>query len=84
MFDKNDFKEKFRCWSEMNTDATLEDAKSFCDILIPFEYKESYTWLEEQSLAWFVWKKDMKEKMLTNLVNDEHETNSLEAKRNIM
>ncbi|KAB8039716.1 hypothetical protein GCL60_05495 [Silvanigrella paludirubra] len=84
MFDKNDFKEKFRCWSEMNVDATLDEAKSFCDILIPFEYKESYSWLEEQSLAWFIWKKDMKEKQLVNLANSEHEIESFETDRNIM
>lgn len=58
MFDKNDFKEKFRCWTELNPTASYEEAKLLCDILIPIDAKESFPWLEEQSLQWFLWKKE--------------------------
>lgn len=58
MFNKNDFKEQFRIWTEENPKASLEEAKKLCELLIPAEYKETYSWLEEQSLAWFAWKKE--------------------------
>ncbi len=58
MFNKNDFKERFRIWTEENPEASQEEAKKLCELLIPLEYKETYSWLEEQSLAWFAWKKE--------------------------
>ena len=51
MFDKNDFKEKFRSWTELNPNASYEEAKLLCDLLIPIDAKERYSWLEEQSLV---------------------------------
>ncbi|APJ03094.1 hypothetical protein [Silvanigrella aquatica] len=62
MFDKNDFKEKFRKWTELNPNASYEEAKLLCDILIPINAKEQYYWLEEQSIAWFLWKKETRAK----------------------
>ncbi|WGL59103.1 hypothetical protein QEJ31_11285 [Pigmentibacter sp. JX0631] len=59
MFDKNVFKEQFRLWTEENPNASCEEAKKFCEFLIPLEYKEKFNWLEEESLAWFAWKKEM-------------------------
>jgi hypothetical protein len=58
MFDKNEFKEKFRFWTELNPDANCEEAKLLCESLIPIEFRENYAWLEEQSIAWFLWKKE--------------------------
>ena len=86
MFDKNDFKEKFRSWSELNPEATIHDAKLICDMLIPFEYKESYSWLEEQTLAWFTWKYEMKNKMhlVLNKNNNNFEEIEEIEERNLM
>lgn len=60
MFNKNVFKEQFRVWTEEHPDASQAEAKKFCEDLIPIEYKETYLWLEEQSLAWFAWKKEIR------------------------
>lgn len=84
MFDKNDFKEKFRCWTELNPEATTEEAKSFCDILIPFEYKENYSWLEEQSIAWFTWKKETKDKIFIAQSNENEDYHNSLSDRKIM
>lgn len=67
MFDKNDFKEKFRNWTELNPNASYEEAKLLCDLLIPIDAKEHFYWLEEQSLAWFLWKKENRAKSHLNL-----------------
>ncbi|MGY3803813.1 hypothetical protein ACWNT8_07125 [Pigmentibacter ruber] len=66
MFDKNIFKEKFRIWTEENPNASCEEAKKVCEILIPFEYKEKFYWLEEESLAWFAWKKELHRQKLNS------------------
>jgi hypothetical protein len=71
MFDKNDFKEKFRFWLEHNQHATYEDAKLFCDLRLPIHIKEKYSWLEEQSLSWFLWRKESQEKTIHSFENDE-------------
>ncbi|RDB36182.1 hypothetical protein [Spirobacillus cienkowskii] len=71
MFDKNDFKEKFRFWLEHNQHATYEEAKLFCDLHIPIHIKEQYSWLEEQSLSWFLWRKESQEKTIHSFENDE-------------
>ena len=65
MFDKNLFKSAFRLWSEQNPMATLEEVKDFCTRRIPCDVKEQYSWLEEQSTQWFLWKQEnLKREML--------------------
>lgn len=66
MFDKNDFKEKFRFWTELNPSASYEEAKLLCKTLIPISDRKSFAWLEEQSLAWFLWKKENRAKTHLN------------------
>ena len=58
MFDKNDFKEKFRKWTELNPNASYEEAKLLCHVLMPLSSKKEFSWLEEQSLQWFLLKKE--------------------------
>jgi hypothetical protein len=84
MFDKNDFKEKFRCWTELNPNASYEEAKLLCDLLIPIDVKENFSWLEEQSLAWFLWKKESLLKSRLNLFNDSEVFESYSDGRKIM
>ena len=75
MFDKNKFKEQFRTWTEENPNASCEEAKKVCEILIPSEYKEKFLWLEEESVAWFAWKKKMhRQKIYSDIINIEENT----------
>ena len=84
MFDKNDFKEKFRSWTELNPNASYEEAKLLCDLLIPIDAKERYSWLEEQSLAWFLWKKETRAKSQLNHFNESDIADSYFDERKIM
>lgn len=84
MFDKNDFKEKFRIWSELNPEASCEEAKILCEMLIPKFEKEKYFWLEEQSLAWFLWKKEVAKRYnLRQLYESEIEDDEYSSTNNI-
>lgn len=58
MFNKNAFKEEFRLWSEQFPFASKKEIESFCYGLIPQEYKKSFAWLVEQSVAWYLWKQE--------------------------
>ena len=84
MFNKNDFKEKFRSWSEQNMSASFEEAKVFCDIYIPEKFKKEYAWLEEQTLAWFIWKKENLAKKNSNQTNELNFMNYYVDERKIM
>ena len=87
MFDKNDFYEKFRQWTELHPSASAEEARLLCDLLIPIEAKKQYNWLEEQSLAWFLWKKEnhAKQKLsllfLLNTEENESEDNYIDKQK---
>jgi hypothetical protein len=55
MFNKNTFKEMFRQWVDQNQSATPEEAREFCQKLIPSSVYASHYWLVEESLSWFQW-----------------------------
>ncbi|KAB8031821.1 hypothetical protein [Fluviispira multicolorata] len=84
MFDKNEFKNCFRKWLDENPSATYEEAKSFCESQIPSNAQEHYAWLAEQSIAWFLWRKENQSKENLNLHYSEDESdNYLTTKKDI-
>lgn len=63
MFDKNEFKALFRRWVENNNSASAKDARLFCKQLIPREFLGQNAWLINESLSWFLWLKEKRNKM---------------------
>ncbi len=84
MFDKNEFKINFRKWLDANPNASYEEAKVFCESQIPLPSRENYTWLEEQSLAWFLWRKENQAKENLNIYYSEEEIENFIAKKRIL
>ena len=71
MFDKNLFKEKFRAWSEKYPFATTQEIEHFCHLHMPVNDRKQYSWLVEQSIGWFMWRRESLQKELLQESNDE-------------
>lgn len=83
MFDKNDFKNKFKDWISTNPYASFHEAQTYIYKSIPEAFKLEYNWLIEQSLNWFLWRKEISSKQrmaeLTEILENE---NSLQNYKN--
>ncbi|MES2614402.1 MAG: hypothetical protein V4591_03200 [Bdellovibrionota bacterium] len=62
MFDKNVFKKSFRVWSEQFPFASESEIQNFCLQNIPENLKTKYSWLIEESTAWFMWRQEILQK----------------------
>ena len=60
MFDKNHYKEMFRCYALANRNVTDEDAQEYCRKQMPPHLMASHFWLIDSCMQWFRWLKVQK------------------------
>ena len=79
-FDKNRFKEAFRVWVNAHPAASSAQVLEFCHCNIPPQHMLKNYWLVEQSLQWFQWlseQKDRSQVRVEDLESDDLDSQTL-------